>query len=116
MVTYRDDVLAHLHDSDPQGKFDAIWQRMDELALNVDAGERMPNVALQVSVLSRLAKLRDVGDVADLRTTQVPGVAAAKLGENCVALLGEVNRASYVAGGRWTTGPGQPSHLWPAAS
>jgi hypothetical protein len=112
MVTYQDDVLAHLHDSDPAGKFDGIWQRMDELAMNVDAGERMPNLALQVNVLSRLAKLRDVEDVADLRTTQMPGVVAAKLGEHCVALLGEVNRQSYTSGGRWSTGPGSPAHLW----
>jgi hypothetical protein len=65
-----------------------------------------------VGVLSRLGKVKGAGEIADIRTTAVPGVAKVKLGDDFVALLGEVNRVSYAAGGKWTDGPGRASHLW----
>lgn len=114
-VSYRDKYLAVLHDADPTGKYDQIWQRIDDLAA-VD-GEAVANVALLTSVLSRLGKMKGAAsDVADLRTTQLPGVVAAKLGADCVVLLGEVNAGSFSTGGRFGDGPGAAEQLWPRAS
>lgn len=111
-VGYNEKYLTHLHDSDPHGKYDAIWAMVDDLS--VVSGDAVAGITLQVGVMSRLTKLKGVGEVADIRTTQLPGVVAAKLGENFVALLGEVNRGSYVSGGKWGSGPGTPEQLWPA--
>lgn len=111
-ISWQDKYLTHLHDADPHGKYDAIWQRVDELAS--PAGDPLPGLALQVGVLSRLTKMRAVGEIADLRSTPLPGVVAAKLGPDFVGLLGEVNRASFVAGGKWGNGPGSPEQLWAA--
>lgn len=112
VVTYGDKWLGHLHDADPSGKYDAIWARVDELA--VVEGQQMPGVTLQTAVLGRIGKLKGVGLVADIRTTQLPGVVAAKLGSDYVALLGEVNQRSFATGGKWGDGPGTPSQVWPA--
>ncbi|MDR6794828.1 hypothetical protein J2X12_002839 [Pseudarthrobacter oxydans] len=109
-VGYKDAYLAVLHDADPHGKYDAIWQRMDELASVT--GDSVGGVTLQVGILSRLQKMKGVGEVADIRTTQLPGVVAAKIGPTFVALLGEINRPSYVSGGRWSDGPGDAANLW----
>ena len=111
-ISYQDKYLAVLHDADPNGKYDQIWSRMDDLA--ADAGSPVAGVALMTAVVGRLGKMKgNTADVADLRTTQLPGVVAAKLGADCVLLLGEVNKASYVAGGRFGDGPGAAEHLWP---
>jgi hypothetical protein len=67
-------------------------------------------------VLSRLTKLKGIGVVADIRTTQLPGVVAAKIGGDFVALLGEVNKQSFISGGRHGDGPGNPQLVWPAAN
>lgn len=106
--------LTHLHDADPDGRYDNIWQRVDDLAAS--ASDSMPGLALQTSVLSRIGKCKGVGEVIDLRVTPLPGVVAAKLGANFVALLGEVNKGSFAAGGKWGGGPGGPDQLWPMAS
>ena len=113
-VGYNEKYLTHLHDSDPHGRYDKIWGRVDELASST--GDRVDGVALMVNVMARLGRCKGVGEIADLRATPLPGVVAAKLGENFVALLGEVNRDSFKSGGRWGTGPGTPEQLWPAAS
>lgn len=113
-VGYNEKYLTHLHDSDPHGRYDAIWGRVDELASS--AGDRVDGVALHVAVMSRLAKCKGVGEIADLRATPLPGVVAAKLGEHFVALLGEVNRDSFVSGGRWGSGPGSAEQLWPSTT
>lgn len=112
-VSYKDDYLAVLHDADPHGRFDAIWQQMDDLS--AAAGELVTGMALMVGVVARLSKMKGAGDVADLRATPLPGVVACKMGADVVVLLGEVNRQVYTAGGRWGDGPGKPEHLWPAA-
>jgi hypothetical protein len=113
-VGYKDAYLAVLHDADPHGKYDAIWQRMDDLS--AVTGDPLPGVTLQVGVLSRLTKLKGIGVVADIRTTQLPGVVAAKIGGDFVALLGEVNKQSFISGGRHGDGPGNPQLAWPAAA
>jgi hypothetical protein len=113
IVGYKEKVLSHLHDSDVHGRYDAIWARIDELTSS--AGDPVTGVALMVGVLSRLNKTKGVGEIADLRTTPMAGVIAAKLGADFVALLGEVNRTSYVNGGRWGSGPGRAEELWPQA-
>ena len=111
-VGYNEKYLTHLHDSDPHGRFDQIWSRVDQLASST--GEPIAGLALHVGVLSRLSRVKGVGEIADLRTTPLPGVVAAKLGEHFVALLGEVNRENFVSGGRWQSGPGSANQLWPA--
>lgn len=112
-VMHGEDYLTHLHDADVHGRYDNIWHRVDELSSA--AGDSATAVALQVAVLSRLSKAKGVGEVADLRTTPLPGVIAAKLGSNFVALLGEVNRGSFATGGKWGIGPGTPEQLWATA-
>lgn len=111
VVIYQERHLAVLHDSDPHGKFDAIWQRVDDLIVDVPS-EAPAEVAFRVDVLSRLGKAKGVGDIADIRQTPMPGVIAVRLGANFVALLGEINRTGYVNGGRWKDGPGKKEHLW----
>lgn len=114
-VSYKDDYLAVLHDADVHGKYDAIWARMDDLA--AATGDPVTGVALMTQVVGRIGKMKGaVADVADLRTTPLPGVVAAKLGADCVLLLGEVNRGSFASGGRFGDGPGRPEHLWPIAA
>jgi hypothetical protein len=113
-VSYKDDYLAVLHDADPHGRFENIWSRIDDLAAT--AGDPVAGVALMVGVLNRIQKIKGAGDVADLRATPLPGVIAAKLGADCVLLLGEINKGSYASGGRYRDGPGRPDHLWPVAS
>jgi hypothetical protein len=114
VVAYGDKQLGHLHDSDPHGKYENTWARIDDLAAMI--GDPIAGVALHVGVLNRVSKLKGVGEVADLRTTPLPGVVAAKLGAGFVALLGEVNRGSFVAGGRWGDGPGRAEQLWPTTT
>jgi len=114
IVAYGDKQLGHLHDADVHGRYDQIWQRVDDLTSS--DGDVVIGVTLQVGVLSRLPKLKGVGEIADIRTTPLPGVIAAKLGADYVALLGEVNKQSFLAGGRWGTGPGSPEQLWPATT
>ena len=114
VVAYGDKQLGHLHDSDPHGKYDAIWSRVDDLAATT--GDPVAGVVLHVGVLNRVSKMKGVGEVADLRTTPLTGVVAAKLGEGFVALLGEVNRGSYMVGGRFGDGPGRPEQLWPTTT
>lgn len=113
-VGYQQNYLAVLHDADPHGKFDAIWARVDDLAATT--GDRVAGVTLMVGVLNRVQKLKGVGEVADIRSTPLPGVVAARLGSNFVALLGEVNKGSFVAGGKWGDGPGNQSQVWPATT
>lgn len=113
-VGYKEKYLAVLHDADPHGKFDAIWTRVDDLAAAM--GDRVAGVTLMAAVLNRLPKLKGVGEVADIRSTPLPGVVAAKLGSNFVALLGEVNKGSFISGGRHGDGPGNPQQVWPAAT
>ncbi|MBT2587900.1 hypothetical protein [Arthrobacter sp. ISL-95] len=106
--------LTHLHDADASGKYDSIWTRVDDLAS--EPGDPLTALALQTNVLSRVGKVKGVGDAIDFRTTPLPGVIAAKLGANFVALLGEINRGSFATGGKWGNGPGTADQLWPAAS
>lgn len=113
VVAYGDKWLGHLHDADPNGKYDAIWSRVDELA--IAEGQMLPGVTLQTAVLGRIGKLKGVGTVADIRSTQLSGVVAVKLGSDYVALLGEVNQRSFASGGKWGDGPGTPTQVWPAA-
>ena len=113
VVAYGDKQLGHLHDADPSGKYDNIWSRVDDLA--GEAGDSVAGTALMVGVLNRLSKLKGVGEVADIRSTPLPGCLAVKLGAGFVALLGEVNRGSYLRGGRFGDGPGTAEQLWPAA-
>jgi hypothetical protein len=113
-VSYKDDYLAVLHDADPHGRFENIWSRVDDLAAN--AGDPIAGVTLMVGVLNRIQKIKGAGDVADLRTTPLPGVIAAKLGADCVLLLGEVNKQSFSRGGRYGDGLGKPVHLWAATT
>jgi hypothetical protein len=110
-VGYKEKYLSHLHDADVHGRYEAIWARIDELAAS--AGDPVTGVALMVGVLGRLNKTKGVGEVADLRTTPMANVIAAKLGADFVALLGEVNKQSFVTGGRWGSGPGRAEELWP---
>lgn len=113
-VIWQEKYLTHLHDADSTGRYDNIWQRVDELAAT--PGDPLSGVTLQTLVLSRIGKCKGVGEVADLRATPLPGVIAAKLGANFVALLGEVNKGSFAAGGKWGGGPGTPDQLWPSAA
>jgi hypothetical protein len=112
-VGYANKYLTHLHDADPTGKYDQIWSRVDELA--AATGDRVAGVTLMVGVLNRLMKCKGVGEVADIRVTPLPGVVAAKLGPDFVALLGEVNKQSFATGGKWGDGPGNPQQVWPIA-
>jgi hypothetical protein len=110
IVAFGDKQLGHLHDADPAGRYDQVWARVDELASST--GDPVAGVTLQVGVLGRLGKLKGVGDIADIRSTPLPGVVGVKLGADYVALLGEVNKASYIAGGRWNSGPGKKEDVW----
>jgi hypothetical protein len=110
VVAYGDKQLGHLHDSDVHGKYDNVWQRVDDLA--AATGDPIAGVALHVGVLNRVSKLKGVGEVADLRTTPLPGVIAAKLGTGFVALLGEVNKQAFISGGRHGEGPGTKEQVW----
>lgn len=110
IVAFGDKQLGHLHDADVHGRFDQVWSRVDELASS--AGDSVAGVTLQVGVLSRLSKLKGVGDIADVRSTPLAGVVAIKLGANQVVLLGEVNKSAFESGGRWGTGPGGADQLW----
>lgn len=110
-VGYQSAYLACLFDSDSQGRLDAIWRRIDDLIAD-QPGDEHAHITLKVDVLSRLSKIRGGGLIADIRTTPMTGVAKIKLGSDVVALVGEVNRADYRSGGRWSDGPGNPSHLW----
>ncbi len=111
IVAYGDKQLGHLHDADGHGRFDQVWSRIDDLA--ADPGDSVAGVALMVGVLNRLSKLKGVGEVADIRTTPLAGCVAIKMGAGFVALLGEINRGSYVTGGRFADGPGSAEQLWP---
>jgi hypothetical protein len=111
VVAYGDKQLGHLHDSDPHGKLDQVWSRVDDLA--AATGDPVTGVLLHVGVLGRLTKMKGTSsEVADVRTTPMPGVVAVKMGAGFVALLGEVNKASFLAGGRFGDGPGRPEQLW----
>lgn len=114
VVAYGDKQLGHLHDADVHGKFDGAWQRIDDLASAT--GDKVAGLALHVGVLNRLSKLKGVGEVADIRSTPLAHCVAVKLGSGFVALLGEVNRGSFVSGGRHGDGPGSAEQLWPVAS
>ena len=113
-VIWQEKYLTHLHDADVHGKYDNVWGRVDELASA--NGNELAAVALQVSVLSRVSKMKGAFEVADIRATPLPGVVAVKLGTNIVALLGEVNKAGFAAGGKWGNGPGGAEQLWPSAA
>jgi len=113
VVAYGDKQLGHLHDADPHGKFDGVWQRIDDLA--GATGDPIAGLALHVGVLNRLSKIKGGGEVADIRSTPLAHCVAVKLGSGFVALLGEVNRGSYIVGGKHGDGPGGPEQLWPVA-
>lgn len=116
-VSYGSDLVGELADLNPgiePSKFYMVEDMVDELAA---AAAPVTPTAFNITVLNRIKDLKITGmpgdwgvmDVAQHPNKDIVGVA---VGPNFRGLLGVIDRAKYMQGGKWGDGPGNPDHLF----
>lgn len=111
LITSAGDTLADLLDTDPEGKADKWFDWVDDRIAEARGAAAGP-MAFQTDVFARLNKIRCETSVVDLKSTGNPNLVAVALGAQFIAIMGNVSRQLYAAGGPNGDGPGSPSHLF----
>lgn len=113
VVTDGDQIIGVGVEHDPDGRFDMVWELIDQL-VDAPADEGSPAMmAIGVETMRKLIGLKNDGLVVDLGTGTLDGrVLRFKVGTGFTGVVGLVDRLGYAKGGPSGDGPGRPEHLF----